>query len=149
MQPSHHNRAFNTIGQFDASTALMIRALVNWTHRGSQAHGQLSPFGRDNGQNFQCPPPLIAPHILFFESRSPRFFRRKQSYTAHDTTSRCSNCACSAATRMDRTHTPLGTHIGKYCRGTRRSAGIDGQQLACYLVACASCLQPVMSCSGM
>jgi len=48
-------------------------------------------------------------------------------------------CRRTAATRMDRMHTPLGTHIGKYCTGTRRSADIvSRQQVACYPAACAS-----------
>jgi hypothetical protein len=41
---------------------------LNWTRRGqAKRTAKLSFFGRNNGQNFQCPPPLIVPHILFFE----------------------------------------------------------------------------------
>ncbi len=125
---------------------------VDWTRRGSQAHGQLSLFGRDNGQNFQCPPPSIAPHILFFESKRPRFFCRKQSYTAHDTTSHCSLRLLCCDTYGQNAYTAWNAYwevLQRYPSFCWYS--IDGQQVACYPTACASCFGqscPAAGCSA-
>jgi hypothetical protein len=51
--------------------------------RGSQAHGQLSLFGRDNGQNFQCPPPLIACRTYYFLKIEALDSSAENSHTQH------------------------------------------------------------------
>jgi hypothetical protein len=46
----------------------LMTSSTAWTGRAeaSQTHGQLSFFGRNNWQNFQCPPPLnCGAHIIF------------------------------------------------------------------------------------
>jgi len=71
MQPSITSRyecAGNSIGSIDAATSDDTEHGLTgiWMRRGqANARPNFPSSGGNNGQNFQCPPPLIAPHINF------------------------------------------------------------------------------------
>jgi hypothetical protein len=95
MQPSRHNFPGAAIGQFDASTSDDLEHGLDWTRRGKPNARPTFLLWQKQLAEFSMPTTIKLRRTYYFLNiEMCASLRSKQSYTAHDITSRCRAWAC-------------------------------------------------------
>jgi len=148
MQPSRHNFHGAAIGQFDASTSDDLEHGLDWTRRGKPNARPTFLLWQKQLAEFSMPTTIKLRRTYYFLNiEMCASLRSKQSYTAHDITSRCRAWACCEPAVLRHVWTE-GVHRLQRMLGSTAEVPVPHRcyrwaAVVCYPAACAKLLQPV------